>query len=379
MTITELLSDLVAIDSINPDLVHDCAGEGEISTFIADWCRAAGLEVHVQEAAVGRANVIALARGSGGGRSLMLNAHVDTVGVTGMKNPHTPQIADGRMYGRGAYDMKSGLAACMDAIVRAKAQHLRGDVYLSAVVDEEYASIGTQSVVAEWSRWPADAVIVTEPTELSICVAHKGFVWLEVETHGVAAHGSRPHLGVDAIAKMGRVLTGLEALDQSLRANPTHALLKSGSVHASLISGGQEWSSYPASCILKVERRTLPDESLETVVSQVQRILDEAAASDPAFKAECRIVLERAPFEVALSQPIVQSLTQAVERHLSNTPEFIGVTFWMDAALFSQAGIPTVVFGALGEGAHAAVEWVDIESVENCADILLDTITAFCR
>lgn len=378
MTITDLLSDLVAIDSVNPELVSDGAGEGEISTFIANWCRDAGLEVYLQEVAPGRANVIAVARGSGGGHSLMLNAHVDTVGVAGMVNPYTPQIADGRLYGRGAYDMKASLAACMEAIVRAKAQRLRGDVYLSAVVDEEYASIGTQALVAEWSRWPADAVIVTEPTELTICIAHKGFVWLEVETHGVAAHGSRPLLGVDAIAKMGRVLTGIEALDQSLRANPTHALLGSGSLHASLISGGQEWSSYPAGCILKVERRTLPDESLETVVSQIQAILDDAGAQDSAFRAECRVVLERAPFEVEQSQPIVESLTQVASRQIGKTPEFTGMTFWMDAALFSEAGIPTVVFGPSGEGAHAVIEWVDIESVISCADILFETISAYC-
>lgn len=378
MTIINLLSDLVAIDSINPELVPDGAGESQISAFIANWCQQADLEVHLQEVVPGRANVIAIARGSGGGRSIMLNAHVDTVGVAGMVNPHTPQIADGRVYGRGAYDMKAGLAACMDAIVRAKAQNLRGDVYLSAVVDEEYASIGTQAIVAEWSRWPADAVIVTEPTEMTICIAHKGFVWLEVETYGVAAHGSRPHLGVDAIAKMGRVLTGIEALDQSLRANPTHPLLRSGSLHASLISGGQEWSSYPANCVLKVERRTLPSESLETVVSQVQAILDDASTHDPAFKAECRIVLERAPFEVAQSQPIVQTVAQAAERRMGKAPEFTGATFWMDAALFSEVGVPTVVFGSSGEGAHAAVEWVDIESVISCADTLSETITEFC-
>lgn len=378
MTIENLLSDLVAIDSINPDLVPDGAGETQIAAFIAAWGREAGLEIHLQEVVPGRANVIVAARGSGGGRSLMLNAHTDTVGVAGMDHPHTPRIKDGRMYGRGTYDMKSGLAACMDAVVRARDLHLRGDVYLSAVVDEEYASIGTQALVAEWSRWPADAVIVTEPTELAVCVAHKGFVWLEVETYGVAAHGSRPHLGVDAIAKMGRVLTGLATLGQSLRANPTHPLLGSGSIHASMISGGQEWSSYPASCVLKIERRTLPDETLDVVVSQVQSVLDAAAADDSSFRAECRVILERAPFEVAQSEPIVRIINEKAAQILGHTPDMIGATFWMDAALFSGAGIPCVVFGALGEGAHAAVEWVDVQSVKHCADTLVETIKTFC-
>src|SRR5947209_9052650 len=198
--ITELLHQLVSSEPINRDFVPGGEGEENIARFVADWLQRAGLQVHRDEPAPGRPSVIGIARGTGGGRSLMLNAHMDTVGVVGMERPHDPYIRDNRLYGRGAFDMKAGLAAIMAAAAAAKQLRLRGDVIVTAVADEEYASIGTSSLV---KRWRADAAIVTEPTELEICTAHKGFAWLEVETEGVAAHGSRPDLGVDAIVKMG--------------------------------------------------------------------------------------------------------------------------------------------------------------------------------
>src|SRR5579859_5050721 len=179
---TELLRQLVAIDSVNPDLVPGGAGEGAIARFVAEWFERAGLEVVWDEVAPGRPNVVGIARGRGGGRSLLLNAHMDTVGVAGMERPHDPYIENNRLYGRGAYDMKGGLAAIMAAGAWAKRRGLRGDVIVTAVADEEYASIGTSSIV---KHWHADAAIVTEPTELNICTAHKGFVWLDVETEGV--------------------------------------------------------------------------------------------------------------------------------------------------------------------------------------------------
>src|SRR5712691_5742855 len=237
---TELLRQLVAINSINPDLVPDGPGEAEIARFVASWLESAGLEIELNEPEPGRPNVIGIVRGSGGGRSLILNAHMDTVGVAGMERPHEPLITGNRLYGRGAYDMKGGLASIMVAAARAKPLNLGGDVILTAVSDEEYASIGTASVV---KRWRADAAIVTEPTGLDVCVAHKGFVWLELETVGVAAHGSRPELGVDAIAAMGGVLMGVKRLGAELESSWPHPLLGTGSVHASLIEGGQELSS----------------------------------------------------------------------------------------------------------------------------------------
>jgi acetylornithine deacetylase len=373
--IVELLRQLVAIDSINPDLVPGGAGEEKIARFIADWFERSGLEVVWDEPAPGRPNVIGIARGTGGGRSLLLNAHMDTVGVVGMERPHDPFIMDNRLYGRGAYDMKGGLAAIMAAGAAAKKRGLRGDVIVTAVADEEYASIGTSSIARHWH---ADAAIVTEPTELNICTAHKGFAWLDIKTEGVAAHGSRPDLGVDSIVKMGKVLVNLEELDRSLRSAPSHRLLGSGSIHASLIQGGQELSSYPKYCSLSVERRTVPGETLQKVEAEIPRIFEQIATSDPTFKATVKTGLVRDPFEVSLDEPIVKIIHRKATAILGHEPTEIGQTGWMDSALLSAAGIPTVVFGPGGEGAHAVVEWSNLEHVERCAEILAAVAEEFC-
>ena len=373
---TELLRQLVAIDSINPDLVPGGAGEGNIARFVAAWFERAGLEVVVDETAPGRPNVVGIARGSGGGRSLMLNAHMDTVGVTGMERPHDPYIENNRLYGRGAFDMKGGLAAIMAAGAAAKQRRLRGDVIVTAVVDEEYASIGTSAIV---ERWRADAAIVTEPTELQICTAHKGFVWFSVETKGLAAHGSRPDLGVDAIVKMGKALMGLEELDLTLRSAATHRLLGAGSVHASLIEGGQELSSYPERCTLEIERRTIPGETLQHIEAELPAIFARIAAHDSTFQATVKTGLTREPFEVSLQEPIVQTVIQQASRRLGREIVEVGGTGWMDSALLAAAGIPTVVFGPGGAGAHAVVEWSDLTQVEQCAEILTAVAEDFCQ
>ncbi len=373
--IINLLRQLVAIDSINPDLVPGSAGEVKIAHFIADWFERAGLEVVREEPAPGRPNVIGIARGTGGGKILLLNAHMDTVGIAGMERPHEPFIQNHRLYGRGAYDMKGGLASIMLAGVAAKKRSLRGDVIITAVADEEFASIGTASIV---KNWHADAAIVTEPTELNICTAHKGFVWLDIETEGIAAHGSRPDLGVDAIVKMGKILVGIEELDQLLRSSPFHRLLGTGSIHASLIQGGQELSSYPNHCFLSVERRTVPGETKQKVETEINEILEPIALSDSSFLASAKIRMVREPFETSLDEPIARTLLNKTAMILGDKPEEIGHTGWMDSALLSSAGIPTVIFGPGGEGAHAVVEWSNIDQVEQCAEILTAVAEEFC-
>jgi acetylornithine deacetylase len=371
----QLLSDLVAIDSINPDLVPGAAGEAAVAAFIADWLRAAGLEVHLAEVRPGRPNVVGIAHGAGGGRSLLLNGHIDTVGVAGMSQPFRPRVEGGKLYGRGAYDMKGGMAACLIAAAEAARLNLRGDVIVTAVMDEEYAGLGTLAI-ADQVR--ADGAIVAEPTELQLVVAHKGFVWLEVETQGVAAHGSRPHLGVDAIAKMGGVLTGLERLAAELAQRPPHPLLGPPSVHASTIQGGGEWSTYPDRCTLAIERRTLPGETGDTAEAELRVIVDGLAAADPAFKAVVRRDLVRSPLETPAGAAIFAAVQQAAAGVLGKLVEPTGVSFWTDAASLHAAGIPTVLFGPLGAGAHAAEEWVDLASVQRCADVYLATAAAFC-
>jgi acetylornithine deacetylase len=371
----QLLADLVAIDSINPDLVPGGAGELEVMRFAAGWLERAGLDVELVEAAPGRPNVVAVARGRGGGRTLLLNGHLDTVGVEGMQRPFQPHVEAGRLHGRGSFDMKAGVAAMLWAGAEAARLDLRGDVVVAAVCDEEYASIGSDALVRDVR---ADAAIITEPTGLDVCIAHKGFVWLEIETAGVAAHGSRRDLGVDAIAKMGRILVGLEQLDGALAQGPSHRLLGTGSLHASLIAGGQELSSYPERCTLSVERRTVPGETAATVEAELQAVLDAAAASDPALEATRRTVFDRDPFEVGEDEPIVRLVRRHAAAVLGREPALCSDPAWMEAAILARAGIPTVVFGPAGEGAHAVVEWADLASTRACAETLLGVAREFC-
>jgi acetylornithine deacetylase len=342
----------VAIESVNPDLVPSGSGEAAIAAFVATWLRNAGLEVHVVAPVPARPSVVGVLRGSGGGRSLMLNAHMDTVGAGGMQDAFTPRVSEGRVYGRGAYDMKASLAAIMETARRARSLKLKGDLVITAVADEEVASLGTAAVLQEFR---ADFGIVTEPTELRLCLAHKGFVWLEVETTGVAAHGSRFDIGVDAIARMGPVLTHLQDLENSLRVSRRHELLGTGSIHASLIEGGQEMSTYPSRCVLKIERRTLPGEDISREFPGA------------------RVLLERPPSEVPFDHPLALAIAR-----VAGDPVIIGVAYWMDMALLNAAGIPCVAYGPTGAGEHADVEWVDVASVERCVDVYLKAAEMLC-
>jgi acetylornithine deacetylase len=371
-----LASELVAIESVNPDLVDSGSGESNIARFVASWLQEAGLSVEIVEPVRGRPSVVGIARGRGGGSSLMLNAHMDTVGAGGMSDAFSPVVADGRIYGRGAYDMKGSLAAIMIAAREASKLGLKGDLMVAAVSDEEVASIGT-SAVAE--RFHADAAIVTEPTELRLCLAHKGFAWLEVETHGVAAHGSRADLGVDAIAHMGRILTGVADLDRVLRGGRGHALLGCGSIHASLIEGGQELSTYPARCVAKLERRTVPGEDGASSLREIKDVIAGAHAADPALVASARIMLERASSEVAVDHAVSVAVAAVARASLGRDPETIGVAYWMDMALLNAVGTPTVAFGPAGEGEHADVEWVDVSSLEKCVEVYMRAAEALCR
>ena len=396
--LADLICELVRIESVNPDLVASGSGEGAIARFVASWLADAGLDVEIVEPVPGRPSVVGVLHGSGSGKDLMLNAHMDTVGAGGMANPFTPVVRDGRVYGRGAYDMKASLAAIM--LAAREAPKLKGDLIITAVADEEVASLGTSAVL---EKYQADYCIVTEPTELRLCLAHKGFVWLEVETKGVAAHGSRADLGVDAIALMGPALTHILDLENTLKAGQRHPLLGTGSIHASLIEGGQELSTYPSRCVVKIERRTIPGEKLFPIYGEVPgeageqqlfpiygEVPGEAGGWGEKGElfpihgevpgeaggwggAKVRVLLERPPSELSGDHPVSQAVAKA-----AGNPEVIGVAYWMDMALTNAAGIPTVAFGPSGEGAHADVEWVDLASVEKCVDVYVKAAQLLC-
>jgi acetylornithine deacetylase len=372
--LTALLSSLVAVDSVNPSLVTGGAGESEIATLVEGWARDAGLEAERLEETPGRPSVLIRARGTGGGRTLMLCGHTDTVNVEGMTDPHAPHIDGDRLYGRGAYDMKAGVAAALIAAREASRLGLAGDVVVAVVADEEHASLGIQEALRHVS---ADAAVVTEPTELQLVVGHRGFVWSEVEVTGRAAHGSRPHLGVDAIAKMGRVLTELEQLDRLLADRP-HPLLGRGSIHASVIEGGVELSSYPARCVLGLERRTLPGESGTAIAAELEALLDRCRAVDPDLMATHRTLLVREPFEIAPEEELVGLIAEASAEVLGEPARIGGASYWADAAFIAAAGIPTVLFGPGGEGAHAVEEWVSLSDTAAVAETLLGLAARFC-
>ena len=297
---TTVLQDLIRIPSVNPDLVSGAEGETQIAGYIADKLRGWGLAVQVQETAERRPNVIATLKGSGGGRTLLFNGHMDTVGVEGMAEPYSGKVRDGRVYGRGAIDMKGSLAATMAATkgLIDGGPTLRGNVIFTYVTDEEYASVGTTAIADDirQGRLPRpDGAVNTEATGLRVGVGHKGFVWLEVVTEGKAAHGSRPDLGVDAITHMGKVLVELGRLQERLTTGDRHPLLGVGSVHASLVDGGREMSSYPDHCTLKLERRTVPPETADGVADELKQIVFRLSTEDPTFRARSQSVAGRSP------------------------------------------------------------------------------------
>ncbi|MGB9242444.1 MAG: M20/M25/M40 family metallo-hydrolase, partial [Candidatus Acidiferrales bacterium] len=362
----KLLRDLVAIDSVNPTLVPGARGESAASEFLCKFLRERGIPAELEEAAPGRPNVVALLspataianRSEKKSAALAILAHIDTVGPGDMPDPFTPRERDGRLYGRGALDIKSGVAAmCAAAIAARDAGAIQKPLLIAAVVDEECDSIGTETLL---KRYTADAAIVIEPTDLCLTIAHKGYAWFEIVTHGRAAHGSLPSEGRDAIRMMGRVLNILDALDRKLASLTPHPLLGHGSLHASVIRGGQELSSYPAECRLQLERRMLPEESAGEFEVELRSMIGGLAARDPDFRATARGLGSRPAYEIARDTPIVQLVSNAIRKILrpSAAEQFVGMAAWTDTALLAQAGIPGIVFGPTGRGLHGKEEYV---------------------
>ncbi len=376
--IRQYLLDMVAINSVNPSLEEDGSGEGAMTSYIVDQIRDPRIELNIDQIEPGRFNVIARIPGTGGGRSLMLNAHMDTVGVAGMTDPFDPREEDGKVYGRGAYDMKGSIAACMGAFqaILNSSTTLSGDLLLTLSADEEYASIGTQDLV---KKYTADAVIVTEPTELSICLAHKGMFWLQIDVQGRAAHGSLYDEGIDANMQMGHLLGALSSYANELLERKPHPLAGPPSMHASTLNGGSEWSMYAAQSTLQLERRLVPGENSDAVLQEYLQILDQVKREHPDFDAKASLQMVREPYAIEKDSPIVECLQTAAAKVTGSPPAVSGKGFWMDSALFGAAGIPAVIIGPAGGGAHAAVEWVDLESVYQLTDILVQTALDFCK
>ena len=372
-----LARSLIKIDSRNPTLAPDSPGEAECARFLAsvldDW----GFSVELLESTSGRPNVVARI-GPAGTPALMLNGHLDVVGVEGMVHqPFSAELRDSRIYGRGSSDMKAGIAAMCAAAATMAGSDCDRQILVTAVVDEEYESLGMRALISAGIR--ASAAIITEPTKLAICPAHRGFVWMDVVFRGRAAHGSRYELGIDAITHAGLVLAELEKLERTRDAGTRHPLLGRGSLHASTIRGGVGMSTYPEECTLAIERRTLPGETSQKALEEVTDACAAVRVNHPQLDARVTLTTAQLPSDVPVDAAIVERLRGAMERE--NLPVRIeGLSAWTDAALLNEAGVPTICFGpgdiAL---AHAAEEFVQVEEIDVAKRVLTRVVRDWCR
>ncbi len=369
-TVLQLLQDLIRIPSVNPILAPaESQGELALAEFAQAWLAARGVSAQLEEVAPGRPNVVA-AVGPRDRSTLVLCGHLDTVSATGMDMPPFEARLEGdRVYGRGSYDMKGGVAAAMAAAASLAETELGGRVMVALLVDEEHSSCGADHFVA---RHEADACIITEPTEGRLILTHKGFVWSEITTHGRAAHGSRWDLGASAIGKMGRIIAELERFDQEVLRVRTHPELGPASLHCAVIAGGVGISTYAPECRLQVERRTLPGETPQQVSEELERAVHRVGE-----EATVKAYFHRTPLVCDREARIARCVREAARSITGRAPEEAGVAYWTDAAVFDAAGIPTLNFGPAGEGAHAAVEWVHLDSVVACARVLAETARRF--
>jgi acetylornithine deacetylase len=368
---------LIQIDSRNPTLAPDSPGEGDCARTLAsvldDW----GFTVRLMESVPGRPNVVARI-GPRDAPALMLNGHLDVVGVEGMiHNPFSAQLRGDRIYGRGSADMKGGIAAMCAAAAKGAHADSSRQILVTAVVDEEYESLGMRALLADGIR--AEAAIITEPTRLAICPAHRGFVWMDIVVTGRAAHGSRYDIGVDAITHAGLLLAQLDKLERTRESGPRHQLLGRGSLHASKIQGGVGMSTYPELCNLAIERRTLPGETTEKVLGEIGDACDRVRSEHPHFAARVTLNTAQLPSDVPVDSPIVKRLRGALERE--GVPVKIeGLSAWTDAAPLNEAGIPTICFGpgdiAL---AHAAEEFVPIDEIDVATRVLTRVVREWCE
>ncbi|MDT8435900.1 MAG: M20/M25/M40 family metallo-hydrolase [Gemmatimonadota bacterium] len=373
----DTLREIIRIDSRNPELEEGAPAERELAEHVQRILEPWNWETELRDHGRGRASVLATRRGKGSGRSLMINVHLDTVGVAGMSDPFSAEMRDGRVYGRGAQDTKGGLAA---ALAMARAIHeedpaLDGDLVLAFVADEEHASIGTTDLV---EHRLTDAAIVLEPSELDVCIAHRGFGIFRLRTHGRTAHGGRPDVGIDANLRMGRVLVALEGLRTRWEKGRSHPLLGAASLHVPMISGGRQLFIYSDECTIDMECRTVPGQSDDEVLAELEAILAKLHEHDPTFRADVEKVLWQPPHEIDPERPIVGTVLRAAESVREEPVHTIGHGWWEDSALLGQAGVDAVVLGPTGGGLHTEEEWVETESVVKLAEILRRSAIEYC-
>lgn len=374
-----LVSELVKIDSSNPWLVPGSPGEANVAGYIAHWLEPLGLEVRLEEVEPGRPNLIAVWRGTGGGKSICLYAHNDTVGYALWPDKALiPRIEGDKMIGLGAADDKGHGAAALLALksLVESGVRLRGDVWVLLPIDEEGTSSGSMDFV---KHYHPDAVLALEALGMGkVTVSHQGFGWLDLIVEGRAAHGSVPELGVDAIAHMSEVVTRLQKLDREKFGATIHPLNGKTVFHTGTITGGTDYATYPDRCVLGIEIGTQPGETIQNRVAEIEAIFDEVRQLYPKFKGRVNVKLARDPFDARGHQELWRIVASEMETETGLVPEAVGENSWGDAALFQEAGIPTLMFGAAGGNLHAREEWVSLTELTNLARIVAAVARRYC-
>ena len=378
--VESLLSQLVRIESVTPWLIPDGVGEGAVARFMAEWLGPLdGVGVTLEEVTEGRPNLLARLPGRGGGPTLCLNAHSDTVGYANWRERALLPVRDGdRLVGLGAADDKSSCAMSL-LVLRSLVERriaLRGDLLVALTIDEEGASIGTEDFLR---RHTADAVLVLEPEGIDrIVVEHQGFGWIDVIVHGRAAHGCDPDVGIDAIVHMAEVVRRLKALDDAGFGRGPGGLSGRTVFHTGTIRGGTDYATYPNQCVLGIEIGTQPGEHLSDRVREIEGIFEDVRRGYPDFRGEVAVQIDRDPFRAEGYEALYGALARAAERVLGRPAIPAGVNGWGDSGLTQAAGIPTLSYGALGGNFHAPDEWVSVSEIVQGVEIVERTVEAYC-
>jgi acetylornithine deacetylase/succinyl-diaminopimelate desuccinylase-like protein len=369
MTRTEkLLAELIALPSVNPAFLparHPHAGEKRVADFLLSVAARAGLDVEFQTARPGRPNLIARLRPANKiRRTILLAPHLDTVGADGTR--FIPQRKHGRLHGRGACDTKGSVAAMLAALCELasdKSRPQETEIVFAGLIDEEHAQAGSRALVA--AGFKADLAIVGEPTRLQAVTAHKGSLWLELETRGKAAHGATPQLGKNAIHEMARIVNVLETDYAAQLRRRKHSLLGAATVNVGTIAGGTQPNIVPDHCAIAIDRRTLPGETGAGVRREIMDLLRRNKLSAKISSAK---LAPAVPLETNHRLPVVQAFLKSIGQ---TRPR--GIHFFCDAAVLSAGGIPSVVFGP-GDiaQAHTADEWISLAELERAKNLFLN-------